>query len=272
MPSLLRTRLMEDLRIRNYSPRTIATYVRCVALFAKHFGRSPEELAEDQIREYQRYLVDEKKASWTFFNQTVCALKFFYGQTLKREGIVKEIPFPKQEKRLPEVLSVGEVSKLFSYVPSLVHRTILQTMYAAGLRLTEALELKPGDIDRRADGDSSAPGERAQGPLRDAVAHSVGDVARVLQGPPSEGRMAIPEPDGKVPDPLNCGAASLSTSFSGGALGQTSDHAYHAPQFCHSPTGSGNGSEDDSDPSGTREPEHHGGLPSYCGGSSAVRP
>ena len=107
MPSLLRTRLMEDLRIRNYSPRTIATYVRCVALFAKHFGRSPEELAEDQIREYQRYLVDEKKASWAFFNQTVCALKFFYGQTLKREGIVKEIPFPKQEKRLPEVLSVG---------------------------------------------------------------------------------------------------------------------------------------------------------------------
>ena len=147
MPSLLRTRLMEDLRIRNYAPRTIATYVRCVALFAKHFGRSPEELAEDQIREYQRYLVDEKKASWAFFNQTVCALKFFYGQTLKREGVVKEIPFPRQEKRLPEVLSCGEVSKLFSFVPSLMHRTILQTMYAAGLRLTEALELKPGDID-----------------------------------------------------------------------------------------------------------------------------
>jgi site-specific recombinase XerD len=138
---------MEDLRIRNYSPRTIATYVRCVALFAKYFGRSPDELAEGQIREYQRYLVDEKKASWAFFNQTVCALKFFYGQTLKREGIVKEIPFPKQEKRLPEVLSVGEISKLFSNVPSLMHRTILQTMYAAGLRLTEALELKPGDID-----------------------------------------------------------------------------------------------------------------------------
>jgi hypothetical protein len=66
---------MEDLRIRNYAPRTIATYVRCVALFAKHFGRSPEELAEDQIREYQRYLVDEKKASWAFFNQTVCAFE-----------------------------------------------------------------------------------------------------------------------------------------------------------------------------------------------------
>jgi site-specific recombinase XerD len=91
--------------------------------------------------------VEEKKASWAFFNQTVCALKFFYGQTLKREGVVKEIPFPKQEKRLPEVLSVPEVSKFFSCVRALVHRTILQTMYGAGLRLTEALNLKPGDID-----------------------------------------------------------------------------------------------------------------------------
>ncbi len=149
MPSLLRTRLTEDLRIRNYAPRTIATYVRCVALFAKYFGRSPEEMGEGEIREYQRYLVEEKKSSWAFFNQTVCALRFFYGQTLKREGVVKQIPFPRQEKRLPEVLSVGEVSKLFAYVLSLIHRTILQTMFASGLRLSEALNLKPGDIDSK---------------------------------------------------------------------------------------------------------------------------
>jgi site-specific recombinase XerD len=147
MSSLLRTRLIEDLRIRNYSPRTIDIYVRCVALFAKHFGRSPDELDEGHVREYQRYLVEEKKACWAFFNQTVCALKFFYGQTLKRQAVVKEIPFPRQEKRLPEVLSVGEASKFFSCVRSLMHRTILQTMYGAGLRLSEALNLKPSDID-----------------------------------------------------------------------------------------------------------------------------
>jgi site-specific recombinase XerD len=120
-----------------------------VALFAKYFGRSPEEMGEGEIREYQRYLVEEKKSSWAFFNQTVCALRFFYGQTLKREGVVKQIPFPRQEKRLPEVLSVGEVSKLFAYVLSLIHRTILQTMFASGLRLSEALNLKPGDIDSK---------------------------------------------------------------------------------------------------------------------------
>jgi site-specific recombinase XerD len=147
MSSLLRTRLIEDLRIRNYSQRTVKSYVRCVALFAKYFRRSPEELGEGHIREYQRYLVEDKKVSWAFFNQTVCGLRFLYGQTLKKDWLVKQIPFPKQESRLPEVLSVSEVSRLFSCVPALIHRTILQTMYGAGLRLTEALKLKPGDID-----------------------------------------------------------------------------------------------------------------------------
>jgi site-specific recombinase XerD len=139
--------MIEDLRIRNYSPRTVEIYVRCVGLFAKHFGRSPEELGREEVRKYQQYLVEEKKSSWTFFNQTVCALRFLYGKTLKKDWPVKHIPFPRQEKRLPEVLSVSEVSKLFSCVGNLMHRTILQTMYGSGLRLNEALHLKASDID-----------------------------------------------------------------------------------------------------------------------------
>ncbi len=148
MASLLRTRMIEDLRIRNYASRTIEIYVRCVALFAKYFSRSPEDLGAAQIREYQLYLLEEKKASWSFFNQTVCALRFLYGKTLKKDWLVEQIPYPRQEKRLPEVLSVAEVSKLFSCVRSQMHRAILQTMYGAGLRLTEALNLKPTDLDR----------------------------------------------------------------------------------------------------------------------------
>jgi len=147
MSSLLRTRMVEDLRIRNYSPKTIKVYVRCVALFAKYFRRSPEELGQDEVRKYQRYLVEEKKSSWTFFNQTVCALRFLYGQTLKVDWPVKQIPFPRQERRLPEVLSLYEVGKLLSCVSALLYGTILQTIYGTGLRLAEALHLKPGDID-----------------------------------------------------------------------------------------------------------------------------
>jgi site-specific recombinase XerD len=139
--------MIEDLRIRNYSPRTIKVYVRCVALFAKYFHRSPEELGQDEVRKYQRYLVEEKKSSWTFFNQTVCALRFLYGQTLKVDWPVKQIPFPRQERRLPEVLSLSEVAKFLSCVSALLYRTILQTIYGTGLRLAEALHLKPCDID-----------------------------------------------------------------------------------------------------------------------------
>ena len=127
MASLLRTRMIEDLRIRNYASATIKIYVRCVALFAKYFSRSPEDLGAAEVREYQLYLREKKKASWTFFNQTVSALRFLYGKTLQRAWLVEEIPYPRQEKRLPEVLSIAEVSKLFSCVRILMYRTILQT-------------------------------------------------------------------------------------------------------------------------------------------------
>lgn len=147
MSSLLRTRLIQDLRLRNYSERTVDTYVRCVASFAKYFGRSPEVLNQEHIREYQRYLAEEKKASWAAFNQTVCALRFLYGQTLKVDWSVKQIPYSRPATRLPEVLSFSEASKLFSCVHGRIHQTILQTMYGAGLRLMEALNLKPEDID-----------------------------------------------------------------------------------------------------------------------------
>ena len=69
----LRQRYLEDLRLRNYSPRTLKTYVECVSHFARYFKRSPEELGPEHIRQYQLYLVDEKKCSWTRYNQTVCA-------------------------------------------------------------------------------------------------------------------------------------------------------------------------------------------------------
>ena len=141
MSSLLRTRLIQDLRIRNYSPRTIEIYVRCIAQYAKYFGRSPDELEDGHVREYQRYLVEEKKSSWAYFNQTVCALRFLYGKTLRRDWPVEHIPFPKGEKRLPQVLSVEEVSKLLACVRTVKTRTILEMLYGAGLRLTEALRL-----------------------------------------------------------------------------------------------------------------------------------
>jgi site-specific recombinase XerD len=139
--------MIEDLRVRNYSPTTVSTYVRHVASFASYFGKSPDLLGPEHVRDYQLFLVNKRRASWTLFNQTVCALRFFYQVTLGREASVEHIAYPRREKKLPVVLSVGELRAFFQAVGNLKHRTMLMTMYAAGLRVSEATGLRVADID-----------------------------------------------------------------------------------------------------------------------------
>ena len=143
----LRQRMTEDLKLRNRSARTIKTYIAQVAHFARHFGRSPELLGPEEIRQYQVYLVEQRHVSWSTFNQTVCALRFLYRTTLGRDWAVAHIPFPRQPKRLPVVLSQAEVKRLFDAVRSLKLRAILMTAYGAGLRLAEVTHLQVSDID-----------------------------------------------------------------------------------------------------------------------------
>jgi len=104
----LRQRFIDDLRLRNYSPRTIETYVLRVAQFAKHFGRSPELLGPKELRRYQEHLV-ARQVSWSTFNQTVCALRFLYNVTLRRSHLITHLPFAKRPRLLPTVLSPEEV-------------------------------------------------------------------------------------------------------------------------------------------------------------------
>jgi site-specific recombinase XerD len=115
--NLLRQRMIEDLTIRNYSPRTIKIYIDRVAKFAQFFGRSPDKLGPAQIREFQLFLVQTKKCSWTQLNQTVCALRFFYNICLGRTRMIDHIPYPKQPKKLPVVLSHDEVRSVFDAHP-----------------------------------------------------------------------------------------------------------------------------------------------------------
>ena len=143
----LRQRMIADLRIRNYSPRTVDCYTRCVAAFARHFGRSPADLGPEHVRAYQTHLVEQRRTSWSAFIQAVSALRFLYGTTLQRPGWIADIPFPRQPKRLPVVLSREELARFFAAIPNLKHRTILMTMYAAGLRVLEALHLHVADVD-----------------------------------------------------------------------------------------------------------------------------
>ncbi len=136
----LRQRMTEDLKVRNRSPRTIKTYIGQVAKFAWHFRKSPELLGPEEIRQYQVYLVNERKVSWSHFNQAVCALRFLYRHTLSRDWAVTHIPFPRQPRKLPVVLFLEAIKKL-------KYRAILMTAYAAGLRLSEVTQLQVSDID-----------------------------------------------------------------------------------------------------------------------------
>ena len=145
--TILRERMREDLRVRNYSPRTERTYIDAVAKFALHFGKSPDRLGPEDIHRYQVHLVDEKKVSWTTFNQTVCGLRFFYCTTLGRNWEIRHIPFAKLPRKLPVVLSRGEVCRLFESVTNFKHLGIMMMAYSAGLRLAEVANLRIPDID-----------------------------------------------------------------------------------------------------------------------------
>ena len=142
----LRQRLVEDLRLRNYSPRTIQAYVAHVARFAKHFGRSPDLLGPEEMRAFQLHLL-ERKVSWSQFNQTVCALRFFYGKTLGRSEQVPMLAYGKKPQQLAWVLSPEEVAQLLEAARPGRERMLLKTAYACGLRLMEVLHLQVQDID-----------------------------------------------------------------------------------------------------------------------------
>ena len=143
----LRQRFLHDLQLRNYSPRTLETYLSHVVRFARHFGRSPEQLGAEEVRLYQLYLLQQRHASWSVFNQAVCALRFLYRVTLRAPFPIDMIPYGKRPRTLPAVLSRAEVAQLFALVPQPLERLILQTTYACGLRASEVLGLRVADID-----------------------------------------------------------------------------------------------------------------------------
>src|SRR5712671_3823934 len=133
----LRQRMIEDMKLRNLAPRTIEVYVERVATFAKHFDKSPDRLGPAELRAYLLFLVQEKHASWSYYNQALCALRFLYHVTLSKKWVLDGVVFPKQQKKLPVVLSPAEVTQFFAAIPGLKHRAILMTAYAAGLRVSE---------------------------------------------------------------------------------------------------------------------------------------
>jgi site-specific recombinase XerD len=146
--TVLKQRMLDDLHIRNYSPSTVECYIRSVTEFAKHFNTPPDQLGPEEIRAWQLHLLKEKKVKLSTYIQAVCGLRFFYRNTLHQKIEFDRIPLPRYEQKLPVILSKDEVKALLEAPKNLGHRAILATLYGAGLRVSEATNLKVADLDR----------------------------------------------------------------------------------------------------------------------------
>jgi integrase/recombinase XerD len=143
----LRKMMLEELQRRNYSEITTRKYLRVVSDFAKHFGKSPDKLGPNELRTYQAYLLRERKLTPGSVVNQVAALRFFFMKTLKRQQFRDFLPYPKDRRRLPTVLSREEVSRLINATGTLFRRTLLMTLYGTGMRRSELARLKVSDID-----------------------------------------------------------------------------------------------------------------------------
>jgi integrase/recombinase XerD len=144
----LRQRMTEDMQVRNLALNTQTCYVQQVSLFARHFNKSPEQLGPEDIRSYQVYLTNEKKLAPGSILIAVAAMRFLYKVSLKKDWTFEDvIPAPKKPQTLPIVLSPEEVLQFLGCVGGTMHRAILTTCYAAGLRISEAVCLTVPDID-----------------------------------------------------------------------------------------------------------------------------
>ena len=143
----LREKMVRDMQLRRLSDNTQRVYTHAVFALARHYMQAPDRLNDRQIQDYVLYMLNGRKLSWSTCDTNVAGLQFFYGVTLGRDSMRLVLPPRKSEKRLPEILSAGEISRLFAAAHNLKHRVLLETAYSAGLRASELVRLKITDID-----------------------------------------------------------------------------------------------------------------------------
>ncbi len=143
----LRKMMLEELQRRNYSEGTTRRYLRFVERFAQHFGKAPDTLGPGHLRSYQAYLLRVRKLDPASVENHVAALRFFFVRTLRRHEFREFLPFPRVRRKLPNILSQEEVTRLINASSTLFERTLLMILYGTGMRRAEVARLKLADID-----------------------------------------------------------------------------------------------------------------------------
>ena len=148
-PCPLTIRLAQDLKIRNMAERTIDAYTYHAGKFADFINKPLDCVTPEDVRSFQLHLIEERKLAYSSFNQAVCALRFLYTHTIRVPWPVTMVPFGKRPKTLPVVLGRQEVDDLLRCTKNLKQRTFLTTLYATGMRFSEAANLHINDIDSK---------------------------------------------------------------------------------------------------------------------------
>lgn len=143
----MRRRMEKELKLRGLSPKTCQIYLQAIHNFVRHHRRPAEQMGVEEARAYVLYLIEDKQLSRSSVIQAVCALRFFYRKVLRLSFDLDELPLQKRHKTLPCTLSEKEVAALLEAEADLKYRALLMTLYSGGLRLQEALQLRPVDID-----------------------------------------------------------------------------------------------------------------------------
>ena len=143
----LRQKMIEDMQLHGFAERTQDAYLRVVRQLAMYFNKPPDQINEEELRQYFLYLKNDKKAARSTITLALCGIKFFYERTLQRQWATLALLRPPREKKLPVVLSVDEVRQILSRVRRWHYRVCLSTIYACGLRLQEGLHLQISHID-----------------------------------------------------------------------------------------------------------------------------
>lgn len=144
----LRQRMIEDMQLRGLSEKTQESYLRSVRQLAEHYHKAPDQISEEELRQYFLYLKNVRQVSHSSCTVALCGIKFFYERTLRREWPTLELVRSPREEKLPVVLSIEEVGQILGCVRRMKYRVCLGTLYSCGLRLKEGLHLQVADIDR----------------------------------------------------------------------------------------------------------------------------
>jgi hypothetical protein len=177
--SPLRRRMIEDMTIRNLSPATQQSYVYAVSKFSRHFGRSPDRLGVEDVRTYLVHLTS-KGFAWSSLNQTVCALRFFDGVTLGQTTVLDRIPFAREPRKLPTVLSADEVVRFLEAVSSLKARVALDDGLCRGSAGVRSRRARGQRHRQPAHGVADRTRQGGQGALRHALRDAARHPARLL--------------------------------------------------------------------------------------------